>query len=303
MLISVASKYDYFCDYQMYRFILLTLIAFLTSCSNLLFVPTKPYPVTPKVADILYDDIYIEAADGVTVHGWKMHADGGWIEKGKLKRSHANQKVAGTIVFFHGNGDNVSTQLPNTFWLAKEGFDLYVFDYREYGQSQGEADLDDIISDMELMLGYVAEHLPDDEKMIVMGHSLGGAMAIYSVAHSDYQEKIEALITLEAFSDYHHVAQDALSSHWLTWLFQWPLSFTVSNDYSPVDSIGLISPIPVCIIHSTNDEMIGMFHADRLFAAAKEPKTFKLLDSNHSNVLVTKDNRQVLFDYLKTLKR
>jgi alpha-beta hydrolase superfamily lysophospholipase len=303
MLISVASKYDCFCDYQMYRFILLTFIVFLTSCSNLLFVPTKPYPVMPEAADILYDDIYIEAADGVTVHGWKMHADGGWIEKGKLKRHHANQKAAGTIVFFHGNGDNVSTQLPNTFWLVKEGFDLYVFDYREYGQSQGEADLDDIISDMELMLGYVAEHLPDDEKMIVMGHSLGASMSIYSVAHSAYQDRIEALITVEAFSDYHDVTQDMLSKSWLLWLFQWPLSFTVSNEYSPLESIGLVTPIPVCIIHSENDEMIDMYHADRLFEAANEPKTFKLIDSNHSNVLVTKDNRQVLFDYLKTLRK
>ena len=108
---------------------------FLASCSNLLFVPIKHYPVTPENAEILYEDIFIEAEDGITIHGWKMHAD---------------DKTAGTIIFFHGNGDNVSTQMPNTFWLAKEGYDLYVFDYREYGQSQGEADLGATISDMEL---------------------------------------------------------------------------------------------------------------------------------------------------------
>lgn len=272
----------------MHRFILLTFIAFLASCSNLLFVPVKPYPITPDVADIQYEDIYIDAPDGITVHGWKLYAE---------------DKTAGTIVFFHGNGDNVSTQLPNTFWLSKEGYDLYVFDYREYGQSQGEADLDDIISDMELMLAYVASQLPDEEKMIVMGHSLGASMSIYSVAHSAYRDRIEALITVEAFSDYHHVTQDMLSKSWLFWLFQWPLSFTVSNEYSPLDSIGLVSPIPVCIIHSENDEMIDMYHADRLFEAANEPKTFKLIDSDHSNVFVTKDNRQVLFDYLKTLRK
>ncbi len=260
---------------------------FLASCSNLLFVPIKHYPVTPENAEILYEDIFIEAEDGITIHGWKMHAD---------------DKTAGTIIFFHGNGDNVSTQMPNTFWLAKEGYDLYVFDYREYGQSQGEADLGATISDMELMIGHVANELPEDEKMIVMGHSLGGAMSIYAVAHSSHRDKIKALITVEAFSDYHDVTQEALSKSWLLWLFQWPLSFTIDNSYRPLDSIEMISPIPVAIIHSEADEMIEMYHAEALFEAAKEPKELILIDSNHSNVFVTKDNRQILFDYLKTLR-
>ena len=273
---------------EMYRITTLVFIVFLSSCSNLLFVPIKHYPVTPDAADLHYEDIFINADDGTQLHGWKMFAD---------------KEKKGTIVFFHGNGDNVSTQMPNTFWLAKEGYDLYVFDYREFGQSQGEADLDATITDMELMIGHVANELPDDEKMIVMGHSLGGAMSIYVVAHSAYRDKIEALITVEAFSDYHDVAQEALSKSWLMWLFQWPLSFTIDNSYRPLDSIGLISPVPVAIFHSESDDMIDMYHAERLFEAANEPKSLIVIDSNHNSVFVTKDNRQKLFDYLKTLKR
>lgn len=288
---------------MLYRICLLTFVLFVSACSNFLFVPIKTMPVTPGAADILYEDLYIDTADGLLLHGWKLYGNEDWIDAGKLVRRAKKQSTAGTILFFHGNGDNVSTQLPNTFWLAKEGFDLYAIDYRGYGQSQGVPDLDDTISDMERMIAFVVQQLPEDEKLIVMGHSLGGSMATYVVAHSAHRDRIEALITVEAFSDYHHVTQDALSKSWITWLFQWPLSFTVSNAYSPLDSMALISPVPVCIIHSENDEMIGMYHADRLFAAAKEPKTFKLIDSNHSNVFVTKDNRQVLFDYLKTLRK
>jgi uncharacterized protein len=272
----------------MYRISLLIFIVFLASCSNLLFVPIKPYPVTPDAADLLYDDIFINATDGTQLHGWKMYA-------GKEKK--------GTIVFFHGNGDNVSTQMPNTFWLAIEGYDLYVFDYRGYGQSQGDADLDSTISDMEQMIAYVANQLPEDEKMIVMGHSLGGSMSIYVVAHSAYRDKIEALITVEAFSDYHDVTQEILSKSWLMWLFQWPLKFLIDNSYRPLDSIGLISPIPVAIFHSESDEMIDIYHAERLYEAANEPKSLIVIDSDHNSVFVTKDNRQILFDYLKTLKR
>ena len=272
----------------MSRYWILSCVIFLSACSNYLFFPKKSFPVTPDSAQLIYEDIYINTADGIKLHGWKVHAE---------------KKKAGTILFFHGNGDNVSTQLPNTFWLAKEWYDLYVFDYRGYGLSQGEAELDTVISDMELMISYVASELPDNEKLIVMGHSLGGAMAVYSVAHSAYRDRIEALITIAAFSDYHDITQDVLAKSWLFWLFQWPLSFTVDNSYRPLDSIGLISPIPVLIIHSKTDEMIGMSHAERLFEAAKEPKSFKLIDSDHSNALITKDNRQVLFDYLKTLRK
>jgi hypothetical protein len=253
----------------------------------MLFVPIKQYPLTPAAADLLYQDQFMTSEDGLNLHGWKIHAE---------------NKTAGNILFFHGNGDNVSTQLPNTFWLAKEGYDLYIYDYRGYGQSQGTPDLDDTISDMELMIAHAVQQLPDDEKLIVLGHSLGGSMAIYAVAHSAYRDRIAALITLEAFSDYHHVTQDILSKSWLFWPFQWPLSFTVSNAYSPLDSIAQVSPVPVCIMHSENDEMIDIYHAEALFEAANEPKTLKLIESNHSNVLVTKENRKLLLDYLLLLE-
>lgn len=271
----------------MCRFLLLPFILMLTACSNYLFFPMKPYPITPDAIEILHDDIYLEAADGISLHGWKLFAE-----------SHKQ----GSILFFHGNGDNVSTQLPNTFWLAREGYDVYIFDYREYGQSEGKAELDTVISDMELMIAYVAEQLPENEKMTVMGHSLGGSMAIYNVAHSAYRGSINALITVEAFSDYREVTQDVLAKSWLLWILQWPLSFTVDNSYRPLDSIALISPIPVLILHSESDEMIDMYHARRLFDAAKEPKSFQLIDSDHSNIFIKPENRQVLLDYLMKIK-
>jgi len=284
------------------RHCLIASFLFLSACSNFLFVPLKPMPLTPDVADILYEDIYLDTADGLKLHGWKLHAEPVRLDEEGADESAMNQKIAGSILFFHGNGDNVSSQLPNTFWLTKEGYDLYVFDYREYGLSQGEAELDATINDMELMLAYVVNRLPADEKLIVMGHSLGGAMAIHTVAHSAYRDRIETLITIEAFSDYQDVTQDILSTSWLLWPLQWPLSFTVDNSYRPLDSIGLISPIPLLIIHSESDEMIEMYHADRLYDAAKSPKYLKLIDSNHSNIFIKSANRNVLLEYLSVLK-
>ena len=276
---------------MMYRYLTLLLTVSLVTislaaCTNFLFVPIKLHPVTPDAVNVLHEEHYIDSSGGQQLHGWKLLSA---------------EKTVGTILFFHGNGDNVSTQLPNTFWLPEQGYDVYIFDYRGYGKSDGVATLDGTIDDMELMIAYVVNQLPEDEKLIVIGHSLGGSMAIYSVAHSAYRSRIKALVTIEAFSDYHDVTQDVLSRSWLFWLFQWPLSFTIDNTYRPLDSIALISPIPVLILHSESDEMIDMYHADRLFEAANEPKSFALIDSNHSNIFFTEESRKVLLNHFSKL--
>lgn len=271
----------------MHIFVLFLSVSLLAGCSNLLFFPVKFHPTTPDAIGLLYKDIYIEAASGVVLHGWKLYAEG---------------ERAGAILSFHGNGDNISTQLPATFWLPAKGYDVTVFDYRGYGKSQGEVDLDDIIGDMELMIAHAVKQLPEDEKLIVMGHSLGASMAIYAVANSAWRDRIKVLVTVSAFSDYHDVAREVLSESWLLWLFQWPLSLTIDNSYRPLDFIAAISPIPILILHSKSDEIIDIAHAERLYERAKPPKSFQLIEGGHNNIFVKPTNRQVLLDYLFSLE-
>lgn len=268
----------------MYRIVFIACLLVLNSCTNLLFVPVKRLPVTPDVADILYDDIYVTTNDGLKLHGWKMH--------GK------NEKK-GSILFFHGNGDNVSTQLPNTYWMIDYGYDVYVIDYRGYGLSQGDVDLDATISDMEASIGTVIRQLESDQQLVVMGHSLGGSMAVYVVAKSQYRDRLAALVTIESFSDYRQIAQEAMNNSWLLWAFQWPLSYTIDNTYRPLDYIAEVAPVPVLILHSESDTLVSLEHAEALFAAAHEPKSFQLIDSDHNNIFVDERNRQLLLDYLQ----
>lgn len=267
-----------------YPFFLLFIL--LTGCTNYLFVPVKHFPLTPDKIDIRHQDIHIKSSYGHRLHGWKLFAEG---------------KTTGTILFFHGNSDNVSTQLPNTFWLTKEGYDVYIFDYSGYGKSEGRPSLDSTINDLDLMIKHVISEIPDDEKLIILGHSLGASMGIFTVAHSPFKNRIKALVTLAAFSDYHKVTQEVLSKNWLSWLFQWPLSFTVDNSYRPISSIGLISPVPVLIMHSEADKLIDIYHANLLFEAAGQPKKFIQIEGDHNDIFSTTDNRKLLLDYLSAL--
>ena len=135
-----------------------------------------------------------------------------------------------------------------------------------------------------------------------MGQSLGASLSIYSVAHSRYRDRIAALVSVAAFSDYHEIAQDALSSSWMFWLFQWPLSKTINNTYSPIKIVDRVSPVPLYVLHSHEDGIIGFHHAQTLYDAALEPKQLVVLDGTHNATFNLDSNRQRLLDVLKVIE-
>jgi len=131
----------------------------------------------------------------------------------------------------------------------------------------------------------------------------GGSCATvcHAVAHSRHRDRIAALVSVAAFSDYHDIAQDALSSSWLFWLFQWPLSKTISNTYSPVESVDKVAPVPIFIMHSDEDGIIDYYHAEVLYEAALEPKQLMTLEGGHNATFNLDSNRQKLLDVLNAI--
>jgi fermentation-respiration switch protein FrsA (DUF1100 family) len=253
-----------------------------------MFYPTDEIEITPDAIGIKYEDIYAETRDNLQLHGWKLYS---------------GDEAEATLLFFHGNAENISTHFANVYWLVALGYDVYLFDYRGYGQSEGEAELGPIVDDMQMLIGHVLEDLPANNKLIVMGQSLGASLSIYSVAHNRYRDRIKALVSVAAFSDYHDIAQDVLSSSWLLWLFQWPLSQTIDNTYSPVESVAKVSPVPIYIMHSQEDEIIPFYHAQSLYAAAQQPKQLITLEGGHNVTFNIDSNRQKLLSILQTLAR
>ena len=270
------------------RSIVLTCILVVSGCTDLIFYPMTGHVLTPEAVGVEYEDIYVETEDDLRLHGWKLLAG---------SRAHS------TLLYFHGNAENVSTHFANVYWLVEHGYDVYIFDYRGYGKSEGEAELGPIMDDMELFIGYVAADLPEGQELVVVGQSLGASMAIYSVAHSRYRERIAALVSVSAFSDYHDIAQDALAKSWLFWLFQWPLSKTIDNSYSPVEAIGRMAPLPVYIMHSRDDDIIGFYHAEALFEAASEPRQLIVLEGGHNATFGIDSNRERMLDVLHEIAR
>ena len=97
----------------------------------MLFFPIKQHLLDPKERGVDYQDIYIGTESGQQLHGWLLP------EADDLK---------GTVVFFHGNGENISTHVGAVYWLPQHGYRVILIDYRGYGKSSGQATLDNAIS-------------------------------------------------------------------------------------------------------------------------------------------------------------
>ncbi len=239
-------------------FIIVLLSAGLAGCNGVFFLPERDQLLSPDQLGLKYEDVYFPAHDGTRLHAWFLPAQG---------------KPQGTILFLHGNAENISTHIMSVRWLPARGFNVFLLDYRGYGASQGEPTdagvQEDVDASMRILL---ARPDVDPERIVVFGQSLGGSIAIYNVAHSPYRGHIRGLAVESAFASYRDIAREKLSDFWLTWPLQYPLSWLISDRYSPAAAVAQISPIPLLIIHGDDDPIVPVANGIRLFALAREPK-------------------------------
>lgn len=230
----------------------------LLGCNGVFFVPYRAHVQTPKQLGLAYEDVTFQAGDGTPLHAWFLPAEG---------------KARGTILFLHGNAENISTHIMSVRWLPARGFNIFLLDYRGYGASGGVASVSGVQDDVDAALRtLLVRNDVDPDRVVILGQSLGGAIAIYNVAHSPYRRHIRALAVESAFASYRQITREKLAGFWLTWPLQWPLSWTVSDAYSPSAAVAGVSPIPLLIIHGDRDPIVPSHHGQRLYDLAREPK-------------------------------
>lgn len=275
----------------MKRLSYILILAFLilnASCSSLLFYPQKKLIDNPFLKEVSYEDVYFKTSDGLKLHGWHIKA---------------KDKSYGTILYLHGNAENISTHVNNVLWLSLEGYDVFAFDYRGYGLSEGSPTLEGVHLDAQAALETVLS-LPkmNMERIFVFGQSLGGAIAVYTVATSPHKSRIKALIIDSAFSGYRLIAREKFAQFIITWLFQYPLSFLFEDHYSPIQWIKEIAPVPVLIMHGDKDKIVPVHHGFILYEKALNPKEFWVVkDAGHIQAFDLKGIREKYLEYLRSI--
>lgn len=268
------------------RLLLLLMAPLATGCTQFFFQPLAPHVRTPADIDLAYEDVHFATSDGVQLHGWFLPAHG---------------PAKATILFLHGNAENISTHIGSVYWLPKKGFNVFLPDYRGYGRSEGRASLPGLQEDVESSVRYLMTRPDlDPERLIVFGQSLGGAVAAHYVADSPHRRHIRGLVVDSAFASYRDIAREKLASFWPTWPLAWPLSRTVEDTYSPIRSIARVSPIPLLIIHGEQDPIIPAEHARRLYQAARSPKALWIVPgAGHIQTFRSREQRERFVAFLQ----
>ena len=257
-----------------------------SGCTGAFFHPHRVLVQTPDRVGVRYESLVLRAADGVDLSAWFMPATG---------------KPRATVLFLHGNAENISTHFMNVAWMPAEGFNVLALDYRGYGGSEGKPSLPGMQLDIDAALTALrARPDVDPRRIVLFGQSLGGALAIHYAARGSQRGALRAAIADSAFADYRKIASEKLAASVLTWPFQWLPALVVDNDYSPLASVGAISPLPLLLIHGEADAVVPPYHAQRLYEAARVPKELWLLPGvGHIQSVRDAALRRRLGDYVR----
>jgi fermentation-respiration switch protein FrsA (DUF1100 family) len=245
-------------------FLAILLSLTLAGCTQVFFQPHRARIITPEQLGLAHEEVRFRSADGVDLHGWFLPARG---------------VAAGSVLFLHGNAENISTHILSVSWMPARGFNVFLFDYRGYGASEGQPTLSGVLDDIDAaMRTLLARPDIDKSRVIVFGQSLGGSLAAYYAAHCAFRDNMRALVIDSAFSSYAGIVREKLAANWLTWPFQWITSLSVDERFSPLPAMKLISPIPLLVIQGDRDTIVPPHHAQRLYDAALEPKQLWIVE-------------------------
>ena len=250
-------------------------------CSSHFFQPDQKVYRTPKYYDLAYEDIYFDSVDKTRLHAWHIYP---------------RTDSKGLVFVAHGNAQNLSSHFAAWIWLLERGYEVFIFDYREYGKSEGESSIKGSIEDTRCALDYVDKTY--DKPYIAIGQSLGGTMLLNAVSNRD-NAKIQALVIDSTFVGFSDIVKEKMNALWLTWPFQWIPNMSLTSKYDSKDRVQEVKK-PLLFMHGSLDTIITVDNSWKLFENSFEPKQMWIVKgASHIQGL---DNPKVQEDFLKFLK-
>ena len=220
------------------------------------------------------EEAWFTAEDGTKIHG--------------LFAEHKNPK--GVALVCHGNAGNVADRVGSlTILNQSHQLSVLMFDYRGFGKSSGKPDEQGLYMDARAARKWLAERAGCHESdIIVMGRSLGGAVAVDLAAN----DGAKALVLASTFTSMPEVAKQHAK------LLPTGLMMT-----QRLDSLSKIENYsgPLLQSHGLDDQLIPIEIGRKLHAAAPGKKRFIEVEGGH-NAPQSPEYRQALDELLDSLK-
>ncbi|PON13446.1 alpha/beta hydrolase [Candidatus Entotheonella serta] len=187
---------------------------------------------------------------------------------------------AKTVIYFHGNGEVVSDYLPDfPEWFVNAGYNCLMAEYRGYGMSTGRPALAGMLDDVERIIDSLG--VPD-RQVVLFGRSIGSLYAVHGVSR---RPQLAGLILESGISDiserfFMRVQPEELGMSREDVIRELNMHFDYAHKLRAFQGKTLI-------LHTRHDELVPVHHAERLHAAAPEPKQLEIFErGGHNDIFV-----------------
>jgi uncharacterized protein len=223
---------------------------------RLVFFPFSGENATPAPHGLPYERVEIATADGERLVAWRL----------------VPETPVADVVYFKGNGGNLSVWLPVLATLYRLDVQVLAVDYRGYGLSTGTPSEEGVYRDAEAVVEYAARLRGDDPAapLVYWGRSLGGPVA----AAAARAVRPDGLILESTFPDKVAVIRFNPVLRFLN-LF-------ASYRFSTVDLLQGF-PGPVLVMHGDRDRIIPYRLGRELYEAIEVPKRFVAIQGADHN--------------------
>lgn len=178
---------------------------------------------------------------------------------------------SGVILYLHGNRGNIRRCIRQAENMMGNGYDIFIPDYRGYGKSDGEIESEEQLqSDAQQVYDYLKKRY-DEDKIVVVGYSLGSGLASYLAANNQPQKLVMVAPYLSLLD-----IKNRRAPFLPDFLLRYPMN---SEEY-----IRKVTA-PITLFHGNRDEVIPFDSSEKLRAINPQKINLVAMNSGHRGVL------------------
>jgi hypothetical protein len=220
------------------------------------FFPSAGEQQTPDDLGLTFEPATLSTSDDERLRAWLL----------------PNSPARALVVYFHGNGGNLSVWLPILAGLQRQGFTVAAIDYRGYGASTGRPSERGLYRDVDAALEWASRFVKPGLPVVYWGRSLGTTMAAYAAT----KRRPDGLVLESGFAS----ARALLRASPLLAL----LSIFSSYRFPTAEYAGRAG-CPVLVMHGDTDGVIPFANGRELYATLPDPKRFQtIFGGDHNDV-------------------
>ena len=208
----------------------------------------------------------VQAASGRTVYAL-------WVP---------GKRGAVTVAHFHGNGEELAQLVPLAWAYRRAGLGFFAVEYPGYGMARDyQPSEETLYADSEAALWHLSNGLgvPPDQ-VVLQGQSLGSGVAV-EMAKRGHGSR---LVLLSPFTSVPDLAHELLPFL--------PTRLLIRDHFASIEKAPSL-PLPVLVIHGTDDEVIPFAMGERLSKAFPNGTFYKVTGGHHNDLFV-RDGRVIV---------